>query len=367
MLYNHIRNYGCRLNTDYFYKNLKIAVLENEYIRLSILVDKGTDIFEFLYKPRDIDYMWLSPWGINSPANFVPSVCAREGNFMDYYEGGWQEILPNFGYGGKYFGGTEEGLHGEICLIPWSYEVLENSPGIISIKFSVRTYRTPFYLEKTLTLKKDDPKLYISEKLKNEGFVPVEFMWTHHPAYGGTFLDESMLIDIPENEVKLVMKGSGENAYYEQDNPENKWPVFKGSAGKLTDFSKSPSLVKDNENGIDEIGVALKKEGWYAISNQIKKAGIGFRWDIDVFPYLWIWRMYGKSCHDAPWFGRVECMAIELCSSCSGKGLTGAIENKTALKLLPGQEISTDFMVITFEGSSRVKYIDSEGSIVFTK
>ena len=41
----------------------------------------------------------------------------------------------------------------------------------------VRTYRTPFYLEKTLTLYTDDPKLYISEKLKNEGYADIELMW----------------------------------------------------------------------------------------------------------------------------------------------------------------------------------------------
>jgi len=69
MLYEHFRNYGCRLHMDYFYKNLRVAVLENEYLRVSVLIDKGTDIFEFLYKPKDMDFMWLSPWGINSPAN----------------------------------------------------------------------------------------------------------------------------------------------------------------------------------------------------------------------------------------------------------------------------------------------------------
>ena len=123
MLYHHFRNYGCRINTNCFYENLRVAVLQNEYLRISILVDKGADIFEFLYKPKDIDFMWLSPWGINSPAKFVSTTNSTDGNFMDYYEGGWQEIIPNFG-GKASYKGIEEGLHGEISLIPWEYEML---------------------------------------------------------------------------------------------------------------------------------------------------------------------------------------------------------------------------------------------------
>ena len=115
MLYTHFRNYGCRINTDYFYKDLRVAILENEYLKISILIDKGTDIFEFLYKPKDTDFMWLSPWGIRSPSNFVTTISSKEGNFMDYYEGGWQEIIPNFGVSVQ-SQGTEQGLHGEISL-----------------------------------------------------------------------------------------------------------------------------------------------------------------------------------------------------------------------------------------------------------
>ena len=366
MHYEHFRNYGCRLNTDYSYKNLRIAVLENDLLRVSVLIDKGTDIFELLYKPRDIDFMWLSPWGIKTPASFVPTVSAREGNFMDYYEGGWQEILPNFGYGGTFFGPVEEGLHGEICLLPWDLQVLENNSSKVSIKFMVRTYRTPFYLEKTLTLKKGDPKLYISERLKNEGYTDINFMWTHHPTFGGEFLDESILIDLPEeNEVKLVMKNKNGFFDYDAGKHENKWPVFKGSSGHITDFSRSPLLVNDNDNGMDEIGVRLKKDGWYAITNANKKAGIGFKWDTGIFPYLWIWRTYGKTCTSAPWFGRVECMAIELCSSCSGNGLEGAIKNKTSLCLGPQQEIFSEFFTIAYEGSGRIKNIDKYGDLSY--
>jgi len=362
MLYHHFRNYGCRISTNYFYNGLKVAVLENEYLRISVLIDKGTDIFEFLYKPKDTDFMWLSPWGINSPSRFVPTVASKDGNFMDYYEGGWQEIIPNFGKGGSYKG-IEEGIHGEVCLIPWEYQIIEDNPSRISIKFMVRTYRTSFYLEKTLTLNKGDPKLYISEKLKNEGYANINLNWTHHPTFGGAFLDDSTIIDIPENRIKYLLKPENVGKYDEVTGNNIKWPKFRGYSGKEIDFSKSPT-VEDENQSIDEVCLGNLKEGWYAVTNIGKKVGFGMKWDKKTFPYIWIWRMYGKGYKDGPWWGRVSCMALELCSSFSPIGLDESIKNSTAIMMKPQQEIKTSFMAIAYEKDSNVKEIDVNGNVL---
>ena len=362
MLYYHFRNYGCRINTNYFYNGLRVTVLENEYLRISVLVDKGTDIFEFLYKPKDIDFMWLSPWGIKSPSKFVPTTASKDGNFMDFYEGGWQEIIPNFGYGGLHEG-VEEGLHGEICLIPWGFQILEDNPSMVSIKFRVRADRTPFYLEKTLTLKKDDPKLYITEKLKNEGYTDISLMWTHHPTFGGQFLNNSTIIDLPKNKIKYVLKPKNIGKYDELVDDNIKWPNFEGYSGKKIDFSKSPTIEDENQS-IDEVCMGELEEGWYAITNLDKKIGFGLKWDKEIFSYIWIWRMYGKGCKEPPWYGRVSCMALEPCSSFSTTGLSGSVKNNTALKMKPQQEIETSFIAIAYEKDNNVKNILSNGDIV---
>ncbi|MCL4378628.1 MAG: hypothetical protein M1409_09710 [Actinobacteria bacterium] len=72
--------------------------MENELIKVSILSDKGTDIFEFLYKPLDLDLMWHSFNGIKDPSRFIPTIQHSGGPFLDYYEGGWQELFPNINY-----------------------------------------------------------------------------------------------------------------------------------------------------------------------------------------------------------------------------------------------------------------------------
>jgi len=92
--YVHNRNYGCRVSDEYTFRGLRLVVLENEKLRVTVLVDKGTDIYEFL-KPLDVDFLWHSPTVLHQPGLFVPSSPPGKGAFLDYYEGGWQEMLPN--------------------------------------------------------------------------------------------------------------------------------------------------------------------------------------------------------------------------------------------------------------------------------
>ena len=72
MGYIHHRNYGCRMSDECTFRGLRLVVLENEKLRVTVLVDKGTDIYEFLYKPLDIDFLWRSPIELHRPGLFVP-------------------------------------------------------------------------------------------------------------------------------------------------------------------------------------------------------------------------------------------------------------------------------------------------------
>ncbi len=49
-LYRPQRNWGARI-LEYRYKGLRAVFLENELLRVRIIADKGTDVFEFNYKP----------------------------------------------------------------------------------------------------------------------------------------------------------------------------------------------------------------------------------------------------------------------------------------------------------------------------
>ena len=67
------RNYGCRVNDEYTYRGMRVLVMEKDILRISLLLDKGTTIYELLYKPLDLDFMFLNNQGIRNPARLPTS------------------------------------------------------------------------------------------------------------------------------------------------------------------------------------------------------------------------------------------------------------------------------------------------------
>ena len=144
------RHYGCRITDDLIYKGLRTLFLENDLVRVGVLLDKGADIFQFLHKPTDTDFLWRSPNGIVNPGT-LPGAASYGGSFLDFYHGGWQEILP--GGGPVDYRGAELGLHGEVTHLGWDCEH-PRRPAKTRLRcgLSVNCLRTPFRLERTMRL-----------------------------------------------------------------------------------------------------------------------------------------------------------------------------------------------------------------------
>ena len=158
--------YGCSITDDWTYKGMKVLFMENDFLRIGILVDKGSDIFEFTYKPANLDPLLRLPKGIRNPARDINQLPNHMGRFEDYYYGGWQETLPNspvFNYRGAMLG-----MHGELSLIPWKYAIVEDTSDCVAVKMWTELLRMPLVLEKTFRLYKAESRLYIAETLQTE-------------------------------------------------------------------------------------------------------------------------------------------------------------------------------------------------------
>ncbi len=218
----HHRNYGCRLR-EFVLNDFRAISLENEKIRVTILIDKGTDIYEFLFKPKDVDFLWKSRLGLRSMKNYQPMTPGAGGMFLDFYEGGWQELFPWGGHASSYRG-VETGLHGEVALEPWSYCVDVDTPEEVRITCSIRTRRAPFLLNKSFAIYGHQASLQINEVVLNESGEELPIVWGHHPAYGWPFLDDSCVIDLPSCKVKTA--ASLEAGSRLKENFDGSWPLI---------------------------------------------------------------------------------------------------------------------------------------------
>ncbi|MBK8566788.1 MAG: DUF4432 family protein [Saprospiraceae bacterium] len=182
----------CTISDDWTLNGMNVVWMENDYLRIGILAGRGSDIFEFRYKPKDVDFMLRLSKGILNPNLDFSQMRSTDNQFEDYYYGGWQEVLPNSP--GFNYRGAALGQHGEVSLTPWKHAIIENTPEKVSLKLWTRPLRIPILIEKTLSLEADKATLFIEEKLTNEAATHLDISWGQHIAFGLPFLKEGAKI-----------------------------------------------------------------------------------------------------------------------------------------------------------------------------
>ncbi len=352
--YNHNRNYGCRV-TEMILEGHRCVTLENDKLRVTIIADKGTDIYEFLYKPRDLDFMWRTRVGLRERSHFEPTSARSEGAHMDYYEGGWQELFPNCGNLSLHQG-AEVGQHGEVLLLPWRHNITKDEPDEVAIRFEVRTVRTPFHLVKTMSLRRGEAILRIHERVRNESGQDVNFTWGHHPAFGWPFIDENCRVDLPECRIRAIAEFTPSTSRLAPDQIAD-WPTASGINGGQVDLSRIPG---PGVAATDMVFLEGITDGWYAITNTGLSVGFALRYPADLFKKLWYWQVY-RGGRNYPWWSATYNIALEPCATLPV--LSQAAERGEALTLGPGESREMELLAVAFEGSERVSGVTSSGGV----
>ena len=171
----------------------------------------------------------------------------------------------------------------------WDCAITEDTLDRVSIRCWVRTYRTPFFFEKTLTLTSGSPVLEIDEALVNEGEEPAHCVWGEHIALGPPFLSEDCVIDLPGG---VLINHESEHHPNNRLKPgiRSAWPWTEAKDGSQVDASKvQPKTIR----AYDMSYVTDMPEGWYAITNQKTGIGFGVHYPKGLFRYLWYWQSFG--------------------------------------------------------------------------
>lgn len=325
----------CTISDKWKYNGMQVVWMENDLIKVGVLVGRGADIFEFRYKPRDVNFLLRLPGEIKNPNRKFAQLRDTPNQMEDYYYGGWQEVLPNsapFNYRG-----ASLGQHGEIWGIPWDFSIIRDTDSEVALKCWTRPMRTPLLVEKTLSLTVNSPELRIQSSVTNESSTHFDMMWGQHIAFGIPFLKEGAQVDI--NAETMVAEPSMPDPRRFKPGIETTWPNAVAIDGEDDDASTIPSA---GDAPYAELAYLSEfgETGNYKIMNPENGVGFGLEWDASLFEYVWFWQERYAT-QDAPWWGNTYAIALEPWTSKWTDDPEAAIKKGDWLTLDPKSTIST--------------------------
>jgi len=302
--------------------------LENESLKIGVLPHKGADIYEFIFKPAGVDFLMKTPSGLQPPGDQPPV------DFLENYEGGWQELFPN--PGDAY---TSQGVtlpfHGEVALLPWETSVERDDDEETAIRLTVFCRQTPFKLERLMRLRQGIPALEIVGTVTNLSQEPASFCWGHHVVLGGNFLEDGCSLDVP---ARLIITP---DELYEPATARlapgqvEPWPMARGrKSDEQFDLRHIPGPETHSH---DDVYLSSLEKGAVSVSNPHLGLRFWLDWDVQIFGCLVNWQPFGGA--DLPPLTGIYGVGIE--PWVSRHGLEQAIQAGEALTLDAGASLST--------------------------
>ncbi len=323
------RNHACRV-CSFAMDGLDIVVMENRFLRISVLTSLGATIYELNDKRSDTDFMHRTRRGLANPTTRLLTVQNPQGGFWDVWPGGWFEMFPNSGRACD-FAGTKLGQHGEVFYQPWNFAVLCDEPGRVSVRFSVDSNRLPFHLSRVMTLQDDMSAIFISEEIRNDSAQSLFFLWGHHITLGDAFLNEHCRFNMPG----CIFENKPEYAH-----PRSR--VASGATGELHHMPKIEggfvdlTCLPDRASATGEMLFANTcRDGWFTVTDEQKQLGFAASWDTDMFGSAWLWEEF-CALEDYPFFGDTYAISIEPQVS-EIPTLRGSADKNKAKMLQPGE------------------------------
>ena len=315
------------------------VVLGNDAIEVTILAGKGADILSMRDLRTGIDPLWKARWGAHhsrSALNQPDSLHA----WLSSCAGGWNTLFPGGG-AESVVGGAIQPMHGESSIIPWDVVHLETSAAGAEVRLVTHLSRSPFCLERHLSLSGDLAEITVTDTAVNEGGESFPYTWTHHPTLGSPFLDAHCVIETN------AVTWRADDTYDLPHIPlpataEMPWSEACAVLGKVPAFGEPRQLLSYLD--------FADSDAWYRIVNPEHDLAFELAWSSADMPHAWFFQ---EMCATPgwPWFSNTYIMAIEPSTTWPGRGLAHAVAEGRAAQLGPGE--SRTIRVTASLGSAR--------------
>jgi hypothetical protein len=327
------------------------VTLDKGLLRIDLTPAQGCDITALIDRRSGVDVLFKTPWGASKPGvrRHAPDSMTA---WLDAYPGGWQVLVPNGGDACD-AGGVEWGFHGEASQAPW--DVLD--AGADHLTAAVELARAPLRLTRTIRLL--DRRMLIVEEVCNRSPDPVEFMWSHHPAFGPPFLEPGCLVAAGATTLTADPVHSGNDLGLAS---EHEWPVARRPDGTTRDYSR----LTQADGGTSTMAyLGGFSDGWYSIVNPRLRLGVGLTWPADVFPHAWLWQEL-QATAAWPWYRQAYVMAIEPASSVPGHGIAGVRRSNGNLMRLEGHASQqVEIEAVLFDADHTPAHLAPGGHLTF--
>jgi hypothetical protein len=346
-----------RADDGWSYRGLRTVILENAYLRVTVLADKGGDIASLVHKPTDIDFLWQSPTGIRDPGVQSSLGGSADAAWLSTYEGGWQSIFPNGGWASSY-GGVDLGLHDESAVLPWHARVVDSGGDQATVELTAERVRTPLTAVRRLTLHRDSPTLVVEETITNSAAHAFPISYGQHIVFGPPFLSPACRIDLPGASVHVHPEPLDDSATLPPD-ARSTWPAVTRQDGSNRDLRLVPG---PDAGTTDLMYLGDLADGWYAVTNTDLGVGLAVQFPADLYRYIWQWEVYGGN-PGFPWWGRTYSLGLEPFTSATTQGLAHAIDDGSALWVEPGGSVQSTVRVTPYLSQHGVTAVDDSGVV----
>jgi hypothetical protein len=305
--------------------------MRNGCVEVTVLPERGCEIYEFRDRSTGVDVLFKSPWGLQPPG--APPRAGSDGMaFLHNYGGGWQELFPSCNDPCTYRG-VELPFHGEVAVGPWDVSVAGAGGETVELICRVRCKLTPFVLERRMLVRRGQAMLTLRERAENVSDEAYHLIWGHHCVVGAPFLEAGCRLHAPVRTITTLPEAWEDTARLARDQREP-WPEALLTGGGRADLRMVPGPEAGSHDDVFLTGV---QDGTVAVENP--RLGRTFRlgFDRELFGWLCSWQAYGGA-HALPLAGSY---ALGIEPWVASGNLAQAVEAGEAIQLVGGASLET--------------------------
>lgn len=266
-----------------------------------------------------------------------------EAAWTECYRGGWQMLIPNAGNSCT-VGQTLHGFHGRGSNDPWTVQ----HSGPESALFSWAGHGIQVY--RRLQVVGDRVEVTVRIAADAE---PAYYIAAEHVTFGLAVLDPEVTIEMPQTQLVEISENCPTG------NAPTMWPL-----ARLLDGSVEPiDRLSCQMNRSRLLCTRNLSDGWAVVRNPATQLGIALSWDLDAFPYCWIW--HEQKTAGGIWNHRGQMLGIEPVMVPQHLGLAYAIANGQARCVAPAKPHEYGFCLRLFHADRAVGRVRRRGEIEF--